>query len=70
MRISRVPEVRFPMASLRAEMEEGSCTWRLKVSMPISLSSEIVLGFRAVAKTRRPRRICHLTFDRSGGSVA
>ena len=59
-----MPEVRFSMASLRAEIEEGLCTSRLKVSMPISLSSEIVLDFRAVAKTRRPGRICHLTLDR------
>ena len=59
-----MPEVRFSMASLRAEMEEGLCTSRLNVSMPKSLSSDIVVGFRAVAKTRRPGRIYDLTFDR------
>ncbi len=59
-----MPEVRFSMASLRAEMEAGLCTSRLKVSMPISLSSDMVLEFRAVAKTRRPGRRCQLMFDR------
>ena len=59
-----MPEVRVSMASLRAEMEDSMCTSRLKVSMPLSLSSEIMVRFRAVAKTRRPGRICRLNLDR------
>ncbi len=56
MSMSRLPPARFSIEALRAFMDSGLWTSKLKVSMPMSLSSEIVLGSRAVAKTRSPRR--------------